>query len=115
MYDAVPYAKLVENPWSEWANFRHQIALVDLALQTSFTETFNIATADAIAEGTPVVVSSAIEWVPRHYHADVDNVDDIARVSINTLHNYTSAENQHRALERYVANGISSWKDYLRV
>ena len=40
-----------------------------LLLQPSYTESFNMVTADGIAEGVPSVVSDAIDWAPGHWKA----------------------------------------------
>ena len=58
MLSNVPWAKLVEHPWEPWAQFRRTVAHMDLCMQTSMTETFNIVTADATAEGVPSVVAT---------------------------------------------------------
>ena len=51
-----------------------------LLLQPSYTESFNMVTADGVAEGVPSVVSHAIDWAPEHWKAMMDDVLDIARV-----------------------------------
>lgn len=53
MFAGLPWAKLVEQPWQDWPAFRRTVAHMDLCLQLSHTETFNITTADAVAEGVP--------------------------------------------------------------
>lgn len=54
---------LVEHPWLEHAEFVKLIASMDICMQVSFTETFNIVTADAVCNNVPVLVSSDIDWV----------------------------------------------------
>lgn len=113
MFDKLSWAKLIEVPWAEWSQFRHEVAHMDLCMQVSFTETFNIVTADAVAEGVPSVVSSAIEWTPERWHADVDNANDIAQVGSNLLWDIHAAEEGLHALEGYVKRGVHHWKEYL--
>ena len=50
-------------------------------LQPSFTESFNVVTADGIAEGVPTVTSEAIDWVPSTWQADPDDAGDVACVA----------------------------------
>ena len=50
---------------------------MDVCLQVSFSETFNIVTADAVSCGVPVVVSKEISWVASKYFADPTNAADI--------------------------------------
>lgn len=113
MFDRVPWAKLVQAPWSEWSQFRQIVANMDLCMQTSFSETFNIVTADAVCEGVPSVVSDAIEWTPSSWHANVDNADDIARVGSHLLWDTHGAEEGLKALKRHQESAAREWLTYL--
>lgn len=113
MLAGVPWAKLVEVPWKPWPEFRHVVANMDLCFQLSFTETFNVVTADACAEGVPSVVSSAIDWLPRHWQADADDADDAARIANNLLWNPAAAREGLACLHSYVQRGTKRWLDYL--
>ncbi len=113
MFDRLPWAKLVPSPWAEWSEFRQQVAFMDLCMQVSFTETFNIVTADAVCEGVPSVVSSAIEWTPERWQADVDDAYDIARVGSALLWDTHGAEEGLAALEAYEKKALCLWLKYL--
>ena len=80
MLGGLPNVKLVENGWQTWPQFRQSVAHMHLLLQPSYTESFNMVTADGVAEGVPSVVSEAIDWAPQHWKAMTDDVLDIARV-----------------------------------
>ena len=85
-----------------------------LVFQVSFTESFNVVTADAIAEGVPVVVGSAIDWVPRHWIANPDDALDVARVADTLLRDHTSPDEGRKALLSYVDSAWSQgWKPLL--
>lgn len=111
----LPWAKLVEIDWQDWTHFRHTIGHMDLTLQSSFTETFNIVTADSIAEGVPAVVSPAIEWVPSHWKAECDDAEQIAQVGTNLVLDNRAAEVGLKHLERYQRDALNVWKDYLKI
>ena len=64
MMNGLPHVRLVENAWQTWPQFRQTVRHMHLLLQPSYTESFNVVTADGIAEGVPSVVSDAIEWAP---------------------------------------------------
>lgn len=113
LFDGVAWAKLVEHPWEDWPLFRRTVAHMDLCMQVSFTETFNICCADAVAEGVPVVTSDAIEWVPKFWHADSDSVEDIARVGMALLSDPESVEPGREALVRYCDESLDTWLTYL--
>ena len=61
MMHGVHHAKVVENGWQTWPQFRQTVRHMHLLLQPSYTESFNVVTADGAAEGVPSVVSDAIE------------------------------------------------------
>lgn len=113
MFEGVRWAKVVEVPWEEWPVFRHTVAHMDLCIQVSFSETFNIVTADATAEGIPSVVGTAIEWVPHSWHANTDSAEDIARVGSHLLWDVHGADEGLHALKHYVKEGVGHWLNFL--
>lgn len=72
--------ELVENAWMPHHEFIEFVATMDMGMQVSYTETFNIVAADMISQGVPVVTSKEIDWVDPKFHADPNNCDDIVRV-----------------------------------
>lgn len=70
--------ELVEHEWAPHDQFLDAIEKIDIGLQVSYTETFNIVAADMISRCVPVVTSNQIEWVSSLFHADPNNSDDIA-------------------------------------
>ena len=78
MYLNVPRAKVVELNWQSWPQFLTTVGSMDLLLQPSYTEGFNMVTADGIAQGVASVVSDAIAWAPRNWQAATDDASDIA-------------------------------------
>jgi glycosyltransferase involved in cell wall biosynthesis len=86
---------------------------MNLVLQPSYTETFNMVTADAIAEGVPVVVTDSIDWVPSWWQARADEPRDITRVAEQLLRDPNAARDGRRALDEYVERGVGTWKRFL--
>ncbi len=112
MLSGLPGVTLQLNGWQSWPNFRKTVGHMHLLLQPSYTESFNMVTADGVAEGVPSVVSSAIDWAPEDWKADVDDVLDIARVGRRLLHDRRAADEGHAALENYVADGVRAYRQY---
>jgi hypothetical protein len=56
--------KLVEHGWYNHAEFLQCAAKMDIGMQVSFSESFNIVTADFVTAQVPIVVSDDIEWAP---------------------------------------------------
>jgi hypothetical protein len=113
MFAGLPWAKLIEHPWSDWPDFRRVVAHMDVAFQLSHTETFNIVTADAVAEGVPCVVAPAIEWVPDYWKVDGDRVEDVARVAGHLLSSIDATDDGRAALTRFVRSASDAWRSYL--
>jgi hypothetical protein len=55
--------KLVEHDWLKHEMFLELLGTMDIGMQVSMSESFNIVTADMVNVGIPVVVSEAIKWV----------------------------------------------------
>jgi hypothetical protein len=109
----VPGVTLVRHPWQPWAEFIQLISKMDLMIQPSFTESFNMVTADGILVGVPSVVSTAITWVPDNWKADSDNALDIARVGIDLLRNPQAEHEGIAAIQKQNDYGLTYWKQYL--
>jgi hypothetical protein len=57
--------ELVEHGWMTHDEFLETISKMDLGCQVSFSESFNIVSADFVQAGVPIVVSDDIEWMPK--------------------------------------------------
>ena len=113
MTAGLPHVKLVHSGWQSWPAFRTTVRHMHLLMQPSYTESFNMVTADGIAEGVPSVVSSAIDWVPEHWKASVDDVRDIARVGRFLLADPHAPTEGLEALRRHNREGLNAWRSYL--
>lgn len=110
----VPGAELVPVDWLCPMDFRSLLSQMDLLIQPSYTETFSMVTADAIAEMVPVVVTEAMEWCPQDWKAESDDVVDICNTGIRLLRNAYSAEEGYEALQKYNEAGTHKWKAFLQ-
>lgn len=104
---------LVIDPWRSWADFRHLIRSMDVLMQPSFTESFNLVTADGIAEGVPSAVSETIDWVPPGWIAHAHDTHSLAKTAMALLHDPHAAHEGQEALRRYVKHGMHEWLEYL--
>ncbi len=112
MLQGLPDVSLKLNGWQTWPDFRKTVASMHLLLQPSYTESFNMVTADGVAEGVASVVSSAIDWAPDDWKADVDDVPQIARVGRQMLLDAHAAQEGFQALQSYVADGLEAYRKY---
>ena len=74
--------QLVEHGWYEHKDFLNVIKDMDLGLQVSLSETFNIVTADFVKQQIPVVVSNEINWIDNNFRTNPTSLNDI----IDTIH-----------------------------
>ena len=65
--------KLLIHGWMEHDIFNNIIRRMDIGLQTSYTESFNIIVADFILNDVPIIVSDSITWMPKI--SKVSNID----------------------------------------
>jgi hypothetical protein len=114
IFRGVPHASLIKIPWQPWPQFRSLIRGMHVMLQPSFTETFNIVTADGVAEGIASVVSNVIEWAPDHWKADPDDTGEIARVGRYLIADSHSAQDGMTALLNHNNSGINLWGEWLQ-
>ena len=113
MFSITRHAKVVQAGWQSWHNHRKTVSNMDLLTSCSYTESFNMVTADGVAEGVASVTSDAIDWVPRYWHAQADNVLDIARVGRSLLCDPNAAKDGLKALAAHNAEGLREWRDFL--
>jgi hypothetical protein len=113
MIAGLPHVKLVETGWQTWPQFRQTVRNMHLLLQPSYTETFNVVTADGVAEGVASVVSDAIEWAPENWKARCDDVDDIAKTGIRLLRDKSAPRKGLRALQKYNQRAQRAWEHLL--
>lgn len=114
MLDGLPGISIVQNGWQSWPKFRQIAGHMHLLLQPSYTESFNMVTADGIAQGVPSVVSDAIDWAPEHWKAKSDDVLDIARVGRALLSDSHAASDGYAALVSHNQQGLVSWLNFLK-
>ena len=113
MAQAIPGFDVVKHRWMPWDKFSELVRTMDLLFQPSFTESFNIVTADGIVNGVPTVVSSAVRWAPESWKANPDSPENIANVGLNLLDNPRAWIDGKDALNEHNHKGLRLWKNYL--
>lgn len=107
-------AILCESKWLEHDSFMNLLKnCIDLALQVSLSETFNIVTADAVTAGVPVVTSSEVEWVSPSCQAPTDDVDAIVAVMQSVYRSSFEVRNNQRLLAKFSAASAKAWGKFI--
>ncbi len=101
--------------WAAWPEFLDFIETLHLMIQVSYTESFNMVTADGISRGVPSVVSTAIDWVPSRWIAKSDDPLDVARCGRALITDPHAVVDGVMALERHNHLGFDAWQNFLAV
>ena len=70
---------IVDHQWSPHKEFLELCGKMDIGLQSSFSETFNIVGADLISQGVPLVSSPEIPWAVPLFEADPTETKHIVK------------------------------------
>jgi hypothetical protein len=76
-FAALPDHQLVEHEWLCHLDFCELVRQMDMGMQVSFTETYNIVAADFVSNDIPMVGSSQITWLPKMFQADPNSTTEI--------------------------------------
>lgn len=78
LFSHTKHAKLIEIPWIEPEDLHAWMRkFLDLGMQVSLSETFNVVSADYVNAGLPIVVSSEVSWANSWCYADPHEVEDM--------------------------------------
>lgn len=69
--------RLVKHDWTPREGFLDICSQMDIGMQVSFSETFNIVSADLVGQGVPVVGTNEIPWLAAISEADPTEVDSM--------------------------------------
>lgn len=114
LFNSSPHT-LVEHDWYSHEEFVTKlIPTMDVGLQVSFTESFNIVTADFVHAGIPIVVSHDVDWMPRFNRVDPNNTDEIIR-KLCLFYKYPSFmhRSSQAALADYNRTATQIWQEEL--
>ncbi len=115
LFKNMPQHELVEHAWLSREDFLKLIQTMDISMQVTFSETYNIVTADAVANHIPVVVSPEVRWVSDRYKVSPTSVDEM--VDGLGLALKDGAHGSHGinlyCLTRFNRQSISIWANFL--
>ena len=107
--------ELISHTWTPREGFLELCSQMDIGMQVSFSETFNIVGADLVSQGIPLVTSSEIPWHTPWFSAEPTESKQI----YNCLHRtYNLAKlntilNQYN-LTRYTNKTRKIWLNYFK-
>lgn len=105
--------ELIEHPWASHEDFLKIVSSMDVCMQVSFTETFNIVSADAVNLGVPVVVSREVNWVEEPFADPTSTWDIVEKMSQVLSNRHYLVEKNRSNLRSYSKLSTKHWLDYL--
>lgn len=107
--------ELVLHGWMKHEDFLRLASKMDIGLQVSYSESFNIVAADFVYSKIPIVVSKEIDWMPNVCQvADPNDMLAIADHIELLLNNRALAvQRSERNLADYNRKGYKAWSAFL--
>jgi hypothetical protein len=96
--------------------FLELLSEMDIGMQVTFTETFNIVSADMVVRRLPVVVSNEVIWAHRWCKAECTDSEDIVEKLLRITDWRFSALTRYfnlQGLKGYSSLSRKIWLDYL--
>ena len=107
--------QLIGHLWAPREQFLKICAEMDLGMQVTFSETFNIVGADVISQGVPLVGSNEIPWSDDRWNADPANSEDIFNKLVAIHNNPLNNVIDHQlGIVRYDEETITVWTNYFK-
>lgn len=109
--------ELVIHDWMNHQDFEHLIHHMDIGMQISFTESFNIVAADFVNSGVPVIVSEAISWMPKIFRTSTINYKKVVNKMcfINRYRDFWFIKKTPmRHLLKYNKKAKTVWYDFMK-
>jgi hypothetical protein len=106
--------RLISHQWAPREEFLDVCSQMDIGMQCSFSETFNIVGCDLLTEGVPIVGSREIPWILTGV-ANPTETKEITR-ALHSVYNFTEyhvLRNQH-GLHKYTSKTARIWKKYFQ-
>jgi hypothetical protein len=107
--------ELVLHGWHTHKGFLSLVGQMDIGMQVSFSESFNIVSADFVSQDVPIVVSEDITWASGVYMADTTSAEDIKN-KLKMAYRWRKVNLHHLnkiGLRKYNDRAIRAWLDYV--
>jgi hypothetical protein len=107
--------ELIEHHWMEPEELLPLLQTMDLGMQVSLTETFNVVCADYVTAGIPVVASHEIRWLSCLSKVRTEDINEICSVIDRALRNRSALVRLNRwLLGRYSRRAQDLWYEWVR-
>jgi hypothetical protein len=105
--------KLIEHPWMEEDEFLNLLnTTIDIGMQVSLTETFNVVCADYVMSGIPVVTSKEVPWVSCFNKALDNSVPSMIKVMNSVYESKFLIKRNQKLLKKYSKKAQEMWLNF---
>jgi len=107
--------ELVNHRWTPREEFLKLCSQMDIGMQVSFSETFNIVGADLVSQGVPLVGSTEIPWSSSLFNAQPTESEEIYNM-LHRTYNYSKINTMlnKRNLTSYTNETKQIWLKYFK-
>jgi glycosyltransferase involved in cell wall biosynthesis len=105
---------LVEHPWLSEADFAAILGKMDVAMQVSLSESFNLVAAEATDLRVPIVVSREIIWAHDNLKAAPADVDDIVDKLTTAIADPRLVEESIEGIRKYSDISKKVWRNFIQ-
>ena len=102
----------MEHDWLSHKEFSKLIKKIDLGMQVSMNESFNVVTADYVFGFKPIVVSHQIHWVSGLCKCE-SNIDSIVAGIHRVISDVNLLKENLHNLHNYNEKSIEEWRRFL--
>jgi hypothetical protein len=108
--------QLINHPWCPREQFLEICAKMDIGMQVSFSETFNIVSADLISQGVPMVTSDEIPWSFKLFTSKPTSSSNIFfKLLLTYFFNKINLKTNRYLLTRYTNKSKNIWLNYFKM
>lgn len=100
-FSHTPRATLVTHAWMSHEEFLNVMSSMDISMQVSHSETFNIVSADAVSLMVPVVASPEVTWLGPYAHAEPNDGNSIVQNLLTVDRQVKHQPHNNRLLWQY--------------
>lgn len=107
--------QLIRHEWCPREEFLEICAKMDIGMQVSISETFNIVSADLISQGVPIAGSTEIPWISNFFVAPATETEKIYKLLLK-IHRFSKVNvilNQY-LLNKYTKKTKDIWINYFK-
>jgi len=105
--------QLVHHDWCDRNDFLNICGNMDIGMQVSISETFNIVGADIVSQGVPLVGSKEIPWIDTWFAAKATQTEEIYRALLLTHQDpMLNVLKNQKSLSIYTNKSKETWFNY---